>query len=292
VERIFWYTLKDDPGNPYGLVALGAGNTDYSYLKPAFYAFRTLNRQLAGAEFIALHDPFTRTTVLDFETPGGWLRANQPNGRLSATSATVHGGSGAARLDYHFTTDNNDYAVFQRAQRAAIPGRPYAIGLWVYGDGSGGSVKVWLRDATGEMLQFTLGSVGPPGWRLLQAPVGVPVGPGDRLTPGGDGRLDFPARLDAIVLDDATDSFTGNGTIYFDDLIAISGPEAYDLELRRGTAALDVLWASGVIGATLSSGGARARVFERDGSRSAAPVINGKIDLSLGPAPIYVVHTR
>jgi len=122
--------------------------------------------------------------------------------------------------------------------------------------------------------------------------VGVTVGPGDRLTPGGDGRLDFPVRLDAIVLDDAPDSFTGHGTIYFDDLIAISGPEAYDLELRRGATALDVLWASGPIGATLSSGGERARLTTRDGSRSTTPVTNGKIEISLGPAPIYVVHTR
>jgi hypothetical protein len=30
VEKIFWYTLKDDPGNPYGLVAAGAGYDDFS----------------------------------------------------------------------------------------------------------------------------------------------------------------------------------------------------------------------------------------------------------------------
>ncbi|HET9221793.1 MAG TPA: flagellar filament outer layer protein FlaA, partial [Roseiflexaceae bacterium] len=191
-----------------------------------------------------------------------------------------------------FSTRDNDYIVFQRAQRVALPGEPYAIGLWVYGDGSGGSIKVWLRDATGETLQFALGTLGPPGWRLLQVPVGVRVGQGDRLTAGGDGRLDFPARLDAIVLDDAPDSFVGDGTIYVDDLIAISGPEAYDLELRRGETKLDVLWASGSIGATLSSKGARARVIDRDGLRSSTPVTNGKIELNLGPAPIYVVHSR
>jgi polysaccharide biosynthesis protein PslG len=291
-ERIFWYTLKDDPGNPYGLVGLGTGNTDYSRLKPSFYAFRTLNRQLANAEFVALHDPFMRTTVLDFETAGDWQRASQPNGRLSATTTTAHSGASAARLDYHFTTRDNDYIVFQRAKPVAIASRPYAIGLWVYGDGSGGSVKVWLRDATGELLQFSLGTVGPPGWRLLQAPVGVQVGAGDRLTPGGDGRLDFPTRLDAIVLDDAPDSFVGDGAIYLDDLLAISGPEAYDLELRRGASALDVLWASGPIGATLSSDEEHAQMIARDGARSIASIANGRIGLSLAPAPLYVVQTR
>jgi hypothetical protein len=291
-ERIFWYTLKDDPGNPYGLVALGAGPADYSRLKPAFRAFRTLNRQLADAEFIALHDPFTRTSVLDFEALGAWRRGDQPNGRLSATAAIRHSGSGAARLDYHFTTRDNDYVVFQRARPVAIPGQPYAVGLWVYGDGSGGKVKIWLRDAEDELLQYTLGTVGPAGWRLLQAPVGVPVGPGDRLTPGGNGRLDFPARLDAIVLDDATNHFAGDGSIYLDDLIAISGAEAYDLELRRNGAALDVLWASAPLGASLSSSGVSARTIGRDGARGVVAIQGGKLSLDLGPAPIYVVHAR
>src|SRR5262249_43165678 len=106
------------------------------------------------------------------------------------------------------------------------------------------------------------------------------------------GRLDFPARLDAIVVDDSPDSFAGSGTIYLDDLIAISGPEAYDLELRRGATALDVLWASAPLGATLSSSADHARAIDRDGARSVVPIKNRKIELSLGPAPIYVVQTR
>jgi hypothetical protein len=291
-ERIFWYTLKDDPGNPYGLVALGNGAADYSRLKPAYDAFRTLNRELAGAELVALHDPFTRSTVLDFETLGNWLRSSQPNGRISSAAAPRHGAASAARLDYHFTTASNDYVVFQRAHPVPLPGQPYAIGMWVYGDGSGSKLKIWLRDAEGELLQYTLGTVGPRGWRLLQAPVGVTVGPGDRLTPGGNGRLDAPAQLDAIVLDDAPDSFRGRGSIYLDDLLAISGPEAYDLELRRNGVALDVLWSSEPLSAALGSTSQSAQLTSRDGSRGSTAVEAGRINLKLSPAPIYVEHTR
>jgi hypothetical protein len=291
-ERIFWYTLKDDIGNPYGLVGLGAGSTDYSVLKPSFRAFHTLNRQLSRAEFVAMHDPFKRSTVLDFETFGAWRRSDQPNGRLRAAITIQHGGEGAARLDYRFSNDTNDYVVFQRETPVAIPGQPYAIGVWVYGDGSGNTVKVWLRDSQGEVLQYALGAVGPPGWRFLQVPVGQRVGAGDRISQGGDGQLDFPARLDAIVLDDAPDNFQGKGTLYLDDLIAISGPEAYDMELRRGDVVLDVLWSSEPLGATLSSGGASARVIERDGRRRTIDAEGGKLNLALGPAPIYVVQSR
>lgn len=290
VERIFWYTLKDDPGNPYGLVAFGAGYADYSQLKPAFYAFRTLNQQLGGATFVDLRDPFTRAVVLDFESLGAWRRGDQPYGTLSATDALQHSGRAAVRLQYDFPTTGNDYVVFRRDQPAAIPGQPYALGLWVYGDGSGNTLKIWLRDAENEVLQYTLGTVGPVGWRLLQAPLGATVPDWDRITPGGNGRLDFPARLDAIVLDDAPDAFRGSGTLYLDDLIAISGAEAYKLEVRNDTTLLDVLWAPIPVRAWIASAGSSAIVVDRDGVEHIAAVSNGRLSLDLGPAPIFVRH--
>ena len=75
VERIFWYALKDDPNNLYGLVALGAGRADFSRPKPAYYAFQTLNRATDGAELVGLRDLFERTGVYGFESFGAWRRA-------------------------------------------------------------------------------------------------------------------------------------------------------------------------------------------------------------------------
>lgn len=292
IERIFWYELKDDPGNPYGLVALGSGRADYTPLKPAFYAFRTLNQQLAGATFVGLHDLFKRTVALDFESFGSWQRGDQPYGALSPTDAIQHGGRSAARLNYDFPTDGNDYVVFQRNWPAAIPGAPYALGLWVYGDGSGNTLKIWLRDAQDEVLQYTLGSVGPSGWRLLQTPLGGAVASWDRITQNGDGKLDFPVRLEAIILDDAPDAFIGKGTIYLDDLTTISGPEAYDLELRRGAAALDVLWAPTPLRARIASTADSATVIDRSGVSRTIAVDDRALHLDLGPSPIYALHTR
>jgi hypothetical protein len=234
VERIFWYALKDDPNNLYGLVALGAGRADFSRPKPAYYAFQTLNRATDGAELVGLRDLFERTGVYGFESFGAWRRGDQPNGTLTPTDQRAHEGRFAARLDYSFPSAGNDYLVFVRDRPVPIAGAPYALGMWVYGDGSGHTLKIWLRDATGELLQYALGAVGPPGWRLLEAPLGGAVAPWNRISQGGDGRLDLPARLAAIVLDDADDRFAGSGSIVLDDLIALSGPEAYDLQLRKG----------------------------------------------------------
>jgi len=292
VERIFWYTLKDDPSNPYGLIAEATGRADYSRPKPAFYAFQTLAHQLAGAEFVGLRDLFERTTVLDFETFGAWRRGDQPNGAFSPTDQLAHSGHAAAQLNYHFPSEGNDYVVFQRDRPAPIPGAPYALGVWVYGDGSGHRLKIWLRDAEGEVLQYTLGTIGPPGWRLLEAPIGGPVAAWNRISQNGNGQLDFPARVAAIVLDDGDDRFVGDGAFVLDDLIAISGPEAYDLQLNQGGAALDVLWSPTGLRAAISSKAVTAEVLGADESRQTIAVKNGRISLGLGPSPIYVRHQR
>ena len=292
VSRIFWYTLKDDPDNPYGLVAYGSGQTDYSILKPAFYAFRTLSQQLRNTSFIGIRDLFTRTTRFDFEILGTWHRGDQPYGELHSTPTLSHSGQASAELDYSFPTAGNDYVVFVRDQPIPIPDVPYALGIWVYGDGSGNKLKIWLQDAEGEILQFSLGTVGPIGWHFLQAPIGSSVPAWDRISTNGNGQLDFPISLYALVVDDAPDAFIGNGVIYLDDLTAISGPEAYDVQLQRENMALDVLWAPEGVRARLPSSAPSADIVDRDGNRRTIAINDGTILLDLGPSPIYVQHTR
>ncbi|HMO57031.1 MAG TPA: glycosyl hydrolase [Roseiflexaceae bacterium] len=292
VERIFWYTLKDDPGNPYGIVAEGQGYGDYSRLKPAFYAFQALSRNLAGVEYVGMRDLFEHTTVINFENFGGWRRGDQPNGTLTPTESQVHGGRIAAQLNYTFTTNTNDYVVFRRDRGMLVPDRPYAIGMWVYGDGSGNLLKIWLRDGEGEVFQYTLGAVGPAGWRLLQTPIGGTVAPWDRISGDGNGRLDLPIRIEAIVLDDQPDSFQGRGTIYLDDIVAISGPEAYNMQLRRGNQAIDVVWAPTPLRASISSRAAQAQIADWNDVRASVTASSGRLILNLGPAPQYVIHQR
>ncbi len=293
VEQIFWYTLKDDPeGDTYGMFALGSGRSDFSLPKPAYAAFQTLNRQLSGVQYAGIRDLFERTTVLDFEQFGVWVRGDQNNGRLGPTDAIQHSGRGAALLSYRFPTRENDYVVFRRAPAALIPGTPYAIGMWVYGDGSGQSLKIWLRDVEGEILQYNLGPVGPANWRFMQAPIGGSVASWDRITQGGNGRLDFPARVEGIVLDDSPDGYIGSGMIYLDDIVAVGGPEAYDLRLTRGSEAIDVLWSPQPVLVSIASRSVSATITERDGQQRAVAVTNGRIVLSIGPGLTYVRHVR
>jgi polysaccharide biosynthesis protein PslG len=50
-ERVLWYALKDETVNGYGLLRFASGHDDLTSVRPAYSAFATLNRELAGARF-------------------------------------------------------------------------------------------------------------------------------------------------------------------------------------------------------------------------------------------------
>jgi hypothetical protein len=292
VERSFWYMLKDDDHNPYGLFRYGSGRNDFSQQKAVYAALRTLNRETAGATFVERRDLFQRQVLLDFETSRGWLRASQPNGTLSISNIQLHEGRSSAQISYTFGTSQNDYLVFERAQPQPLPGRPYALGAWVYGDGTAHGVKIWLRDAEGELLQYVLGPIGPPGWHFVSTPIGGPVEAGNRIQGDGNLRLDFPASLVALVVDDITDASVGSGTIYVDTLSAISGQEVYNFRLQRGAQSLDILWSPPGTRVLLNTRARRGVLVARDGSESTVVPQNGQFNVNVGSSPMYLWHRR
>lgn len=287
IERSFWYTLKDDPGNPYGLMALGTGREDYRIRKPAFFAFRNLNRQLRGATFAERRDLFTKSVLLDFNSlQQAWHRPIQPNGMLQETSI------GAARILYHFSTKQNDYVAFVAKEPVPLTGTPYALGVWVYGDGSGHGIQVWVRDAEGEVLQFRLGVAGAPGWQFISTPIVYPVNQGNRISGTGNGRVDFPASLYAVVLDDFRDSYVGTGMVYLDNLTLINGREVYDFRFTKGDEALDILWSPPGTRVSLKSSTRSGMLIERDGDKQGVMADEGKFSLQVTSKPIYLWHAR
>ncbi|MEM8530401.1 MAG: glycosyl hydrolase [Chloroflexota bacterium] len=292
VERIFWYTLKDDAHNPYGLITYGDGREDYSELKPAFHALQTLNEQLSGTEFVDKRDLFTRTTIIDFETPIKWQLGNAANGRLRHTQVLQQEGQVGGKLTYDFASTNNDYVVFLPKEPISIPDDSYAVGLWIYGDGSGNTFRIRLVDAEGEILQYRLGTIGSAGWRLIQTPIGESVSAWNQISKDGNGRLDFPAQFQSLILDDSSDRFVGKGTVYVDNLTAISGPEAYNIQLQSGDEAVDILWAPDSVRARLASTSNTASLTRIDGIQQSIAARNKQLFIDLGPDPVYIRHTR
>ena len=152
-----------------------------------------------------------------FETDSVWKRGDEPNGELNRSSEQVHSGRFAGRLDYNFPTGSNDYVVF--LQNHLLADTPKAMTVWVYGDGAGHFLNVWFKDAAGQTWQMSFGPVKHTGWQQMTAVLDpAQPWPSGHISGPNNGVIDYPIRFQGIVLDDGSDSFTGRGTIYIDDM--------------------------------------------------------------------------
>jgi serine/threonine protein kinase len=157
--------------------------------------------------------------IADFETFGTWRRGDEPNGTFTQSAAQSHQGSYSGMLAYDFDTVENDYVVFQ--QRQAISGQPTELTAWVYGDGSGHFLNLWVEENGGQVWQVPLGRVTHTGWQQMVGTLDASQDwPWTHISGPDNGQIDFPVSFEAIVLDDNPDEFSGQGTLYIDDLRA------------------------------------------------------------------------
>ena len=298
-ERVIWYNLKDTedvngyPHNLYGLVGYDSSKASFdpALFKPAFLSFQVMSQQLADTGAATTLDLSNQVNVLNFEQFGSWRRGDEPNGTLTQTGEQVHSGRASAKLTYNFPTTENDYVVFIPSSPVAIPNNSSKLGIWIYGDGSGHALNVWLRDSQGEVLQFRLGPVGSPGWHFVSTPLSGQVAPSNVITQEQNRQLDFPVSLTAIVLDDDPNTATGSGTIYLDDMTASSGPDSYAVRFAKGADVIDVIWAPNVTQVsvpTLSNQVTRVRAW---GETTVEAANGGLYTFTVGPDPVYIHHT-
>lgn len=79
-----------------------------------------------------------------------------------------------------------------------IPGKPLAIGLWLYGDASGVRPYVWIADSTGQIFEEGGGPVNWQGWRYVLIHINIPQG----AYHGGanDGVIHYPIHWDSLLV--------------------------------------------------------------------------------------------
>ena len=65
--------------------------------------------------------------------------------RLGVTT-TRHGGAGALKVDYAFTSSSTG---FELVRNLVVPGTPSTVSVWVCGDGSANPVYLKVADKTG-----------------------------------------------------------------------------------------------------------------------------------------------
>ncbi len=164
-----------------------------------------------------------------FDTFGTWVRGDQDNGSLTVTDNAPPNSAlytddesfNAAKLEYFFPGDGNDFVVFLQNNR--INGSPDGLRMWVYGDESGHFLNAWILDAKGQTWQIPFGRVEHAGWMEMEAAIDTDQEwPFASISGADDGEINYPISFRAFVLDDYEDGDSGEGVIYLDQLTAVT----------------------------------------------------------------------
>jgi hypothetical protein len=154
--------------------------------------------------------------LIDFEEWGAWRRGDQPYGDLIQTQSQVHSGRYAAALRYDFPVTDDDFVVFVRP--LSLAGQPNRFNAWVYGDGSGNYLNIWIEDAQGETWAVHLGQIGSAGWRSMTGTLDPQLAwPSGHVYGPENGSVDYPVKFYALVLDHVGGG-PRSGQIYLDDI--------------------------------------------------------------------------
>ncbi len=156
---------------------------------------------------------------ITFEQFGIWTIGDERNGSFTQSREQVRSGTFAGKLEYDFATTGNDYVVFLQFNN--ISGEPNALQMWVYGDGQGHYLNLWIQDAQGQTWQVPMGRVTHTGWRQMTGYIDPDQDwPWAHISGPRNDTVEYPIRFRGIVLDDVNNAYQGSGVIYVDDLTA------------------------------------------------------------------------
>ncbi len=155
-------------------------------------------------------------TLISFESFGSWRRGDQPYGEFIQSQDQVKDGAFSAKLTYDFPQVADDYVVFSQVN--PVSGQPTEFSAWVYGDGSGQFLNLWIQDANDEMWSVHMGVIPGAGWKKLTGKLAPDLPwPNGHIYGPENGKVDYPVRFYAFVLDRPADG-PGQGVIYIDTL--------------------------------------------------------------------------
>ena len=99
-------------------------------------------------------------------------------------------GTPSVRLSYEFADGWKFLRVaLKDAAARKIEGEPRAFGIWVHGDGNGGTPGIRVRDATGQVHQVRGEPISWKGWRYVTFPLRPAPDSGQTMIPLPDCRL-------------------------------------------------------------------------------------------------------
>jgi len=117
------------------------------------------------------------------------------------------------QLQYQFDSGWRFVRCVAAGDRPAIEGRPEKMGLWVYGDSSGNSLRIRVTDTSGQTFQPTGPKLDWTGWRWVTFDL-TGLEQAGHWGGADDGQVHGGLRVDTLLLIDSTRNQT-SGTVYF-----------------------------------------------------------------------------
>lgn len=220
-EKVEW-SVEEDGGRAVGTFIPSERRFEAGEVSGTTRVMARIGGQVAAAQISVAQPPWL---IEDFEDTsdlyGDGVRVNWVQvGQGRAPADPVRFGTGSGRLSYDFTGQAGTSGAYLRIRgQRELPGYPRRIGVWVYGDGKGHSLRGQLRDGSGASfwIEFTRSTSGISwvGWRYVEAemPEGKPI----------------PLKFESLRLVETSPDRKGKGTVYFDNLRAIYSETAEDL---------------------------------------------------------------
>jgi len=161
--------------------------------------------------------------IADFETTTYWKRGPESYATLTQSQEQVHSGVFSGKIDYNFPADNQSkFVAFFTS--LAIPSNPTALSMWVHGDGSQNFLNAWVKDANGQIWQYTFGQIHHSDWQKMTAPLSLSRGwPNEAIDNPSPAEMTYPLELFALILDSHVENQDLRGTIFIDDISISDG---------------------------------------------------------------------
>lgn len=105
----------------------------------------------------------------------------------------------ALQLDYRFSKGWKYACIAPPDSLTRIEDKPKELGMWLYGDASGNTLRTRFKDTTGQTFQATFGPIDFTGWKWITIPMN---GTEHHWGGANDGVIHYPIRFDAMVLVD------------------------------------------------------------------------------------------
>jgi len=121
----------------------------------------------------------------------------------------------ALKIAYDFDPGWKYLGVQSKDQAFSLPGKPKALGIWVRGDGSGNLARMRFVDASKQTFQPDAGPLADAKWHYLLFP--LDGSQGGHWGGTNSGVIEYPIRLETLLLIDSAAREKTGGTVYVAD---------------------------------------------------------------------------